>query len=82
MGNCCSGRALQSAQRLGFTRREIEVAREVALGKRTGDIAHTFSITRKTVYFHSNNICKKIGSECVRDAIHRLIILGFADSSS
>ncbi len=61
-----------------FTRRELEVIRQLAVGKTTDEIAGLLSLSKKTVETHRRNIMAKTGArntvELVVDALRKGII--------
>jgi DNA-binding NarL/FixJ family response regulator len=48
-----------------FTKREIDVLRQIALGKSNGEIADTLFISKRTVEGHKANLIAKTGSKNV-----------------
>lgn len=55
-------RDAQSAGRIsGLTRREVEVLRLVAAGHADGEVAERLFISRRTVHWHLQAVCQKLG---------------------
>lgn len=68
----------KKSERLGLTRREIEILRVVASGKTNGEIASMLGISEKTVERHLQMAFSKLGVVSRVEAVVRLIREGLA----
>lgn len=59
-----------------FTAREREIARQIAAGKGTKDIARTLKISPRTVDGHRARIIRKVGAKSASELIAKVVGLG------
>jgi DNA-binding CsgD family transcriptional regulator len=70
------GRAGESADGAGLTRRELEVVRLIAVGRTNRDVAHELFLSPRTVDMHVRHILRKLDCRSRVEAAHRAHELG------
>jgi DNA-binding CsgD family transcriptional regulator len=65
-----------SQDKIGLTRREVEVLRQLCLDKTLSEIAETLNISPETVRKHNQNLREKLKANTERGLVLRAIELG------
>jgi DNA-binding NarL/FixJ family response regulator len=73
------GAAVRSAREAGLSAREMEILRQIAVGRSTRDIARELWLSQQTVKYHLTNVYRKLGVKGRTEAVRYAFEHGLAD---